>query len=50
MTDEVVSGQEPQQDQEAQVDNEQVAKEAFALAAQKLPILTKFVVRHDFKA
>ena len=27
---------------------EQVAKEAFALAAQKLPILTKFVVRHDF--
>ena len=30
--------------------SEQVAKEAFALAAQKLPILTKFVVRHDFKA
>ena len=29
---------------------EQVAKEAFALAAQKLPILTKFVVRHDFQA
>lgn len=29
---------------------EQVAKEAFALAAQKLPIQTKFVVRHDFKA
>jgi large subunit ribosomal protein L16 len=29
---------------------EQTAKEAFALAAQKLPILTKFVVRHDFKA
>ena len=28
MTDEVVSGQEPQQDQEAQVANEQVAKEA----------------------
>jgi len=25
-------------------------KEAFALAAQKLPILTKFVVRHDFQA
>ena len=30
--------------------SEQVAKEAFALAAQKLPILTKFVVRHDFSA
>ena len=30
--------------------SEQVAKEAFALAAQKLPILTKFVVRHDYKA
>ena len=29
---------------------EQVAKEAFALAAQKLPILTKFVVRHDHVA
>ncbi|HQW85350.1 MAG TPA: 50S ribosomal protein L16, partial [Ferruginibacter sp.] len=29
---------------------EQVAKEAFALAAQKLPIQTKFVVRHDYKA
>ena len=29
---------------------EQVAKEAFALAAQKLPILTKFVVRHDYEA
>src|SRR5882757_3184392 len=28
---------------------EQVAKEAFALAAQKLPILTKFVVRHDYE-
>src|SRR6187551_621963 len=28
----------------------QVAKEAFALAAQKLPILTKFVVRHDYEA
>lgn len=28
----------------------QVAKEAFALAAQKLPIQTKFVVRHDYKA
>ena len=27
----------------------QVAKEAFALAAQKLPIQTKFVVRHDYK-
>ena len=27
---------------------EQVAKEAFELAAQKLPILTKFVVRHDY--
>ncbi|MBK7885382.1 MAG: 50S ribosomal protein L16 [Chitinophagaceae bacterium] len=30
--------------------SEQVAKEAFALAAQKLPILTKFVVRHDYQA
>src|SRR4249919_2391130 len=30
--------------------SEQVAKEAFALAAQKLPILTKFVVRHDYEA
>ena len=29
---------------------EQVAKEAFALAAQKLPILTKFVIRHDYEA
>ena len=29
---------------------EQVAKEAFELAAQKLPIQTKFVVRHDYKA
>ena len=29
---------------------EQVAKEAFALAAQKLPILTRFVVRHDHVA
>ena len=29
---------------------EAVAKEAFALAAQKLPILTKFVVRHDYQA
>ncbi|MEP7166144.1 MAG: 50S ribosomal protein L16 [Ferruginibacter sp.] len=28
----------------------QVAKEAFALAAQKLPIQTKFVVRHDYEA
>ena len=28
----------------------QVAKEAFALAAQKLPIQTKFVVRHNYKA
>ncbi len=28
----------------------QVAKEAFELAAQKLPILTKFVVRHDYTA
>ena len=28
----------------------QVAKEAFALAAQKLPIQTKFVIRHDYKA
>src|ERR1700712_4852623 len=28
----------------------QVAKEAFALAAQKLPIQTKFVVRHDYTA
>ena len=30
--------------------SEQTAKEAFALAAQKLPILTKFVVRHDYEA
>ena len=29
---------------------EQVAKEAFALAAQKLPILTKFVVSRDYQA
>ena len=29
---------------------EQVAKEAFELAAQKLPILTKFVVSRDYKA
>lgn len=29
---------------------EQVAKEAFALAAQKLPILTKFVVSRDYTA
>ncbi len=28
----------------------QTAKDAFALAAQKLPILTKFVVRHDYQA
>lgn len=28
----------------------EVAKEAFELAAQKLPIQTKFVVRRDFKA
>lgn len=28
----------------------QTAKEAFELAAQKLPILTKFVVRHDYQA
>ena len=28
----------------------QVAKEAFELAAQKLPIATKFVVRRDYKA
>ncbi|MBS1736227.1 MAG: 50S ribosomal protein L16 [Bacteroidetes bacterium] len=28
----------------------EVAKEAFALAAQKLPIQTKFVVRHDFQS
>src|SRR5690606_3659969 len=27
--------------------SEQVAKEAMALAAQKLPIKTKFIVRHD---
>src|SRR6476646_9453888 len=30
--------------------SEQVAKEAFELAAQKLPILTKFVVRRDYEA
>ena len=28
----------------------EVAKEAFELAAQKLPIQTKFVVRRDYKA
>ena len=28
----------------------QVAKEAFELAAQKLPILTKFVISHDYQA
>ncbi|MEP6675187.1 MAG: 50S ribosomal protein L16 [Ferruginibacter sp.] len=28
----------------------QTAKEAFELAAQKLPILTKFVVRRDYEA
>ncbi|MBA2249022.1 MAG: 50S ribosomal protein L16 [Chitinophagaceae bacterium] len=28
----------------------QVAKEAFALAAQKLPIQTKFIVRRDYEA
>jgi large subunit ribosomal protein L16 len=27
----------------------QVAKEAFHLAAQKLPILTKFVISHDYQ-
>ena len=26
----------------------EVAKEALRLAAQKLPITTKFIVRHDF--
>jgi large subunit ribosomal protein L16 len=30
--------------------SQQVAEEAFKLAADKLPIKTKFVVRHDFKA
>ena len=29
---------------------EQIAKEAFELAAQKLPIRTKFVVRRDYSA
>lgn len=29
---------------------EEVAKHAFALAAQKLPILTKFIVSRDYKA
>lgn len=29
---------------------QEVAKEAFRLAAQKLPVLTKFVVRRDYKA
>ncbi|MEO6001431.1 MAG: 50S ribosomal protein L16 [Chitinophagaceae bacterium] len=29
---------------------EQVAKEAFELAAQKLPIRTKFVIRRDYSA
>jgi large subunit ribosomal protein L16 len=28
----------------------EVAKEAFELAAQKLPIQTKFVVRRDYQA
>ena len=35
---------------EAMVYPKQVAKEAFALAAQKLPIQTKFVVRRDYRA
>ena len=26
----------------------EIAQEALRLAAQKLPVLTKFVVRHDF--
>ncbi|HEX7457947.1 MAG TPA: 50S ribosomal protein L16 [Ginsengibacter sp.] len=30
--------------------SEQIAKEAFELAAQKLPIATKFVVRRDYQA
>src|SRR5438067_7723411 len=30
--------------------SEQVAKEAFELAAQKLPIKTKFVIRRDYSA
>ena len=30
--------------------SEQIAKEAFELAAQKLPIATKFVVRRDYEA
>ncbi|GAC1586472.1 MAG: 50S ribosomal protein L16 [Ginsengibacter sp.] len=30
--------------------SEQTAKEAFELAAQKLPIQTKFVVRRDYQA
>ena len=30
--------------------SEQTAKEAYELAAQKLPILTKFVVRRDYEA
>jgi len=30
--------------------SEQVAKEAFELAAQKLPIATKFIVRRDYQA
>ena len=30
--------------------SEQLAKEAFELAAQKLPIATKFVVRRDYQA
>jgi large subunit ribosomal protein L16 len=29
---------------------ETIAKEAFELAAQKLPIKTKFVVRRDYSA
>jgi large subunit ribosomal protein L16 len=30
--------------------SEQVAKEAFELAAQKLPIATKFIIRRDYQA
>lgn len=30
--------------------SEQIAKEAFELAAQKLPIATKFVIRRDYQA
>jgi large subunit ribosomal protein L16 len=35
---------------EAEGVSQEVAKEALRLAAQKLPIKTKFIARHDFQA